>query len=165
MSNTPAIVNIAAAEKQLHSGGEKFAALLAPLTAKLGMKKLGCSVVELEPGKRGWPYHLHYGMEELFVVLEGEGTLRYDDAEHAIRHGDVIFTPTGPNTAHQIINTSKATLRYLALSSTQDTELCYYPDSKKYLAGVIDEQQREQAIFIAPEEAAVDYWEGELNEI
>ena len=47
----------------------------------------------------GWPFHLHYGQEELFVVLAGEGTLRYDDSETPIRTGDVIFAPTGDGSA------------------------------------------------------------------
>ncbi len=163
MPNTPPIINLDALQKEQHGDGEKFSALLAPLTTILGMKKMGCAVVELEPGKRGWPYHLHYGMEELFVIVEGEGTLRYDDAEHPIRQGDVIFTPTGDNTAHQIVNTSQGQLRYLALSSMQDTELCYYPDSKKYLGGIIDDEQGKKIVFMAREEAAVDYWDREID--
>ncbi|MFP6743746.1 MAG: cupin domain-containing protein [Alphaproteobacteria bacterium] len=52
----------------------------------------------------------------MFVILEGIGTLRYDGERHPVRQGDVIFTPTGPGTAHQIINTSDAELRYMALA-------------------------------------------------
>ena len=39
-------------------------------------QKMGVSVDVLQPGKRGCPYHLHHAQEEMFVVLEGEGTLR-----------------------------------------------------------------------------------------
>ncbi|MEE9253841.1 MAG: cupin domain-containing protein, partial [Pseudomonadales bacterium] len=81
------------------------------------MTKIGCTVVELEPCKRAWPYHLHYGQEEVFIVLEGKGTLRYDDDEYEIREGEIFFAGTGSGTAHQIVNTSESKLRYLALSS------------------------------------------------
>jgi uncharacterized cupin superfamily protein len=46
----------------------------------------------------------------------------------------VIACPTGgPNVAHQIINTGKTTMRYLALSTLVDVETCEYPDSQKIL--------------------------------
>ena len=112
----------------------------------LGTRQIGCTLVVLEPGKRAWPYHLHYAEEELFVVLEGEGTLRYDDEEFPIRSGDMVLTPPGPDTAHQIINTSETKLRYLALSGKRRPEVCYYPDSGKY--GAYLGEWREDA-FIA----------------
>ena len=39
-------------------------------------QKLGASFDILAPGKRGCPYHLHHAQEEMFVILEGNGTLR-----------------------------------------------------------------------------------------
>ena len=111
-------------------------------------------------GKRAWPYHLHYAQEEMFVILEGEGTLRYDGDTYPIRDGDVIFTPTGPGTAHQIVNTSNAELRYLALSSMTDAELCEYPDSGKIGAG--GRHDEPWLSFLA--RAEVDYFDGEEGE-
>ena len=123
------------------------------------MQKLGCCLVELAPGKRAWPYHLHYGQEELFFIIEGQGSLRYDDTMRAVRAGDVIFTPVGEGTAHQIINTSEKPLKYLAMSSREDPEICYYPDSGKF--GSYVEKRPAGVRFIASAGSHVDYWQGE----
>ena len=127
MANKPAIVNFADAKRQTFGHGEAFKATTARMGAELGAEQIGCALVELEPGKRAWPYHLHYAEEEMFVVLGGEGTLRYDGETYPARPGDVIFTPTGPGTAHQIINTSDTPMRYLALSPRADARSPHIP--------------------------------------
>ena len=160
MAVKPPIVNVDDLDLEEHGQGDEFQALLGPLRDKLGMKQIGCTVVELDPGKRAWPYHLHYGQEELFVILEGEGSIRYDGEQHRIRAGDVIFTPTGPGTAHQIVNTSDARLRYLALSSTAVPEVCYYPDSDKF-GSYFGEQAGDT--FIGRGADAAGYWDGEAE--
>ena len=69
--------------------------------------------------------------------------------------------PTGPATAHQIINTSEAPLRYLAISPRADAEVCEYPDSGKIGAyGKHDDGFS----FLAPASAGVDYFDGEDDE-
>jgi len=72
--------------------------------------------------------------EEMFVILEGEGTLRVAGEVIPIRAGDVIDIPPGPEYPHQIINTSDAPLKYLSISTQEFPEVCEYPDSGKYLA-------------------------------
>ncbi|AQA17863.1 hypothetical protein BST95_06055 [Halioglobus japonicus] len=139
--------------------GEGFSASAARLGELLGMQRMGCGIVELAPGERGWPFHLHYGEEELFIVVEGSRTMRYDDGEHAIGPGDVLFTPPGDGTAHQIINTSDGPLRYLALSMHADPAMCYYPDSGKY-AAYAQQPDGSWKSFIAHEDSQVDYYEG-----
>jgi uncharacterized cupin superfamily protein len=160
MSSNPPKVHIDSVKRMVVGNAEKFAASIGRIGDHLGMEKIGCTVVELEPGKRAWPHHLHYGQEELFIILEGEGTLRYDDGEFEIRQGEVFFAGTGPGTAHQIINTSGATLKYLALSSMEDPEICYYPDSKKYGSYYWREEDK-RVRFLAHEDSAIDYFEGE----
>ena len=125
MEQDSPIVNLAELALEQYGKGGHFAAMLGRVGAKLGTRQIGCTLVVLEPGKRAWPYHLHYAEEELFVVLEGEGTLRYNDGEFPVRAGDVILTPPGPGTAHQIINTSERELRYLALSGKRRPEVCH----------------------------------------
>ena len=163
MSNELPIIHIEAIETTEFGQGENFHAKLGRLGPVLGMTKLGCTLVVLKPGKRAWPYHLHYGIEELFVILEGHGSIRYDGKEHGIKSGDIIFTPTGDGTAHQIINNSDKELRYLALSSMQSPEMCYYPDSGKYAAYSfqLDDISKRKA-FIAHEKSGLEYWDGEL---
>ncbi len=116
MERKAPIINLAEIPLEAYGKGGHFAAMLGRAGATLGTRQIGCTLVVLESGKRAWPYHLHYAEEELFVVLEGEGTLRYDGEEFPVRTGDMVLTPPGPGTAHQIINTSERELRYLALS-------------------------------------------------
>ncbi len=118
MANTPPIANIDDMDLTPYGEREGFSASLAAIGRQLGARKLGCKLVVLAPGKRVWPYHLHQAEKEMFVTLEGIGTLRYDGERHPVRHGDVTFTPTGPGAAHQIINTSDAELHYMALAPT-----------------------------------------------
>jgi uncharacterized cupin superfamily protein len=52
----------------------------------------------LPPGKRGCPYHLHHVQEEMFIVLEGQGTLRVAGEMLPVKAGDVVVIPPGPST-------------------------------------------------------------------
>jgi uncharacterized cupin superfamily protein len=160
VSNIPPIVNLADVEQEAYGQGDDFAAMLGRVGQHLGSKKIGITMVELEPANKAWPYHLHYGQEEIFFVLEGHGTLRYDGNHYELSSGDVVLTPAGPNTAHQIINTSKQKLRYLALSSKDDPEVCYYPDSDK-IGAYAGERGDRELTFLARKENATDYWDRE----
>ncbi len=95
----------------------------------IGAKKLGYNLTVLPPGKAQCPFHCHHGEEEMFLIIEGEGELRFGEKRYPIRKHDVIACPPGgPNVAHQIINTGKTTMRYLALSTLVDIETCEYPE-------------------------------------
>jgi uncharacterized cupin superfamily protein len=130
---------------------------LAPGTAA---QKLGASFDILAPGKCGCPYHLHHAQEEMFVILEGIGTLRVAGEKLPLKAGDVIFIPAGPDYPHQIINTSQEPLKYLSISTKETPEICEYPDSGKYLA---EGSRRSTAPFEVIERRGpgLDYWDGE----
>lgn len=130
---------------------------LAPGTAA---RKLGASVDTLAPGKRVCPYHLHHAQEEMFIVLEGEGTLRVAGEMLPLRTGDVVFIPPGPEYPHQILNTSNAPLKYLSISTQESPEICEYPDSGKFLAEAIRGGAADFDV-IHPKTESVDYWQGE----
>lgn len=159
MTASPPMLNLGELEMTPFGKGETFAAQLGRIGDPLGMEKMGCGLVVLQPGKRAWPHHEHYGQEELFVILEGEGTIRYGDDTFPVKAHDVIFTPPGKGTAHQIVNSSDAPLRYLAFSTTDDPELCYYPDSGKY--GAYAHAGGSGTHLMAHEGSGVDYWDGE----
>lgn len=104
----------------------------ALFSAAIGARKLGYNLTELPPGKSQCPFHSHREEEEMFLILEGEGELRFGTARHPLRRHDVVACPTGgPDVAHQIINTGTTPLRYLSLSTMSATEVCEYPDSQK----------------------------------
>ena len=66
------------------------------------------------------------------VILEEQGTLRHDGKEYPVKAGDIIRSPCG--TAHQLINTSEANLKYLAVSANEIADVVMYPDSGKIRA-------------------------------
>ena len=104
----------------------------AQFSAAIGARKLGYNLTVLPPGKTQCPFHAHRGEEEMFLVLEGEGELRFGEQRYRIRKHDVIACPTGgPEVAHHIINTGSTDLRYLSLSNLEKVEVCEYPDSNK----------------------------------
>tara|TARA_R110002073_G_scaffold53026_2_gene137223 strand:+ start:1711 stop:2217 length:507 start_codon:yes stop_codon:yes gene_type:complete len=154
-------LNISAVEKTPVGNGKNFEATVRRFTGPLQMKNLGCGYIELAPGKKAWPYHLHYGNEEMFLIQQGTGLIRYDDEMYDITAGDVIYTPAGDGTAHQIINNSDQPLCYFAISTLQIPDICHYPDSRKYGAYYQDGTDDGIKSFIAKESSQVDYFEDE----
>lgn len=141
-----------------------FTSKRGTIGARIGARKLGYNLTVLPPGKAQCPFHNHHGEEEMFLIIEGEGVLRFGAARYPIRKHDVIACPAGgPQVAHQIINTGTTTMRYLALSNIVDIETCEYPDSNKILvcAGG-NGASALRKMFRA--EDAVDYYDRECNE-
>ncbi|MCA3219850.1 MAG: cupin domain-containing protein [Burkholderiales bacterium] len=124
-------------------------------------RKIGCGIDILPPGKRSCPYHFHYAQEEVFIVLEGEGTLRVAGEMVPIRAGDVISIPPGPAYPHHILNTSSAPLKYLSLSTKEYPEVCEYPDSGKYMAFTPVDGPLLQRRRMHRPDSDLDYWDRE----
>jgi uncharacterized cupin superfamily protein len=133
----------------------------ARLTTDTVARKLGASIDTVSPGKRSCPYHFHYAQEEMFIVIEGSGTLRVADEMLPLKTGDVVFIPSGPEYPHQIINTSNEPLKYLSISTRETPEVCVYPDSGKYQA-IADSPEGECIRAIQRATTSVDYWNGGL---
>ncbi|MBB5514821.1 putative cupin superfamily protein [Rubricella aquisinus] len=146
-------------------GSETFGARLAPMGDALGAKDLGVMYMEVQPGKRAFPFHNHHAKEEMFIILEGTGTYRFGEASHPIRKGDICSAPKGgQETAHQIINTGEVVLKYLSLSTKLDPDIVEYPDSGKFAALAIGEGNSFDTAhirFIGRMEDTRDYLEGE----
>ena len=145
--------------------GDRFDATLAPVGSRIGARQLGYNVTTVAPGKRAFPFHNHHVNEELFFVLEGEGTLRLGSDEHRVRKGDFVCCPAG-GPAHQFINTGTSPLRYLAVSTMVDSDVWHYPDSKKFgvIAGRDPSRAPADASFpsrFVPDDVGVGYWHGE----
>jgi len=146
-------------------GSDRFGSVMKRIGPQIGAKQLGCSFMEVAPGKRAFPFHNHHANEEMFIVLNGTGEIRIGEAIHPIRAGDVIACPTGgPETAHQIINSGAETLRYYAISTMHDPEVAEYPDSGKFAAiaiGVEKDWQNAHMRYIGRTNSEVGYWDGE----
>lgn len=146
--------------------GEKFEANMAPVGVHIGAKKLSLNVTVVPPGKRAFPFHNHLVNEEFFYILEGTGLLRFGEETYPIRAGDFVSCPPGgKEVAHQFINEGEVPLKYIALSTTLETDVFQYPDSGKF--GLAANRQPGQSVSESQfggfylEDAKQDYWHGE----
>lgn len=160
------VKNISDLPLQDHGHGEDFAAKIGQFGPHIGLDKLGCRLVAVPAGKKAWPFHNHHVNEEMFIILEGTGTLRFGPDTYPVRVGDVIACPPGgPETAHQLIASDDDELRYLAVSTMLQPEVAEYPDSGKFIvmSGSAPGGSKEQRLlqFVGRKDSAVDYWDGE----
>jgi uncharacterized cupin superfamily protein len=61
----------------------------------VGVTAWGMNVIEMAPGTTTYPEHDHSGdgQEEVFFVLEGDATLRYDGEERRVESGTFVRIP------------------------------------------------------------------------
>ena len=124
---------------------------------RVGGRRIGASLYELEPGQRTFPYHFHYGNEEWLLVVRGRPTVRSPDGERELAEGDVVCFPAGPAGAHAVENRADERAQVLILSSLVVPSIVVYPDSGK--VGVRPGGPEDTLNFLRSD--AVDYWEGE----
>jgi uncharacterized cupin superfamily protein len=93
--------------------------------------------------------HCHSADEEVFVILDGEGTFELWDRpepgappasepleRHPVRRGHVISRPAGTARSHCLRTREKA-MTYLAYGTRDPNDVCYYPRSNKlYFRGL-----------------------------
>jgi uncharacterized cupin superfamily protein len=113
-----------------------------PLAGAAGSERSGLNWVRRAVGKRGCPPHCHSLESELFVVLEGSGTLELlrvrggDPERHELRPGHVFARPPGTRVAHSIA-AGGGGVTYLAYGTRERDDIAYYPRSNKvYFRGV-----------------------------
>jgi uncharacterized cupin superfamily protein len=123
---------------------------------RIADRNLGASVYELAPGERTWPYHYELGNDELLVVLDGSPTLRAPDGERALRPGDCVLFPSGPDGAHQIVNRSDAAVRVLLVSSFAVPRGAVQVDSDKIM--IRWGTAPDESLWLRRDDAA-DYWD------
>ncbi|MDZ7730217.1 MAG: cupin domain-containing protein [Natrialbaceae archaeon] len=102
------------------------------LSGELADADIGCSLYQLAPGDRSWPYHFHTRNAEAMYVLEGSGRCRHPEGETEIAAGDFISFPPSEDGAHRLINDGERPLVYLAVSTMAEPDITVYPDSSKF---------------------------------
>jgi uncharacterized cupin superfamily protein len=108
-----------------------------------GATKTGLNRIALPPNEEGAPPHCHSADEEVFVVLDGAGTLELwgppqagepsatePQETHALRQGHVVSRPAGTRISH-CFRSGEAGLTYLAYGTKDPNDVCYYPRSNK----------------------------------
>ncbi|SEV97449.1 cupin domain-containing protein [Natrinema salifodinae] len=98
------------------------------LSNAVGAADLGCSLYELPPGMRSWPYHYHTANEEALYVLAGDGQLRTEDGPEPLTAGDYVSLPADASGGHRVVNDGEDPLRYLAISTMNDPDVTIYPE-------------------------------------
>jgi uncharacterized cupin superfamily protein len=157
----PPVMNLDDARLDDMEDNGRYASMRASIGTHIGARQLGYNLTVLPPGKVQCPFHSHHAEEEMFLILEGEGELRFGDRRYPLRRHDVVACPTGgAEVAHQIINTGTVPMRYLALSTLADVEACEYPDSGKVMVAAGPRGGRVlRKLFRA--ETDVDYYDRE----
>jgi uncharacterized cupin superfamily protein len=140
------IVNIADIEPLAVRAG-----LDSDLGRSAGSERTGLCQVTLEPGRKGAPHHCHSAEEEIFVVLEGGGTVYLGGEEAPIRAGHVLGRPPGTGVAHSF-RAGDEGMTYLAYGTREVNDIAYYPHSNKV---------NFRGIKLIGRIERLDYWDGE----
>jgi len=161
MSDRP-IINVDDVPLADRGNGKSFVLKWGRVGPTLGLSALGCAVHVVPPGKKAFPFHRHHVMDELFYILSGEGQYRWGEETLPVKAGDLVAAPAGAK-PHQLVNTGKADLRYLGISSMAATEVVDYPDSGKIgvMAGVKGGDFRSASYAGVGRLQKADYFDGE----
>jgi uncharacterized cupin superfamily protein len=152
----PCSVALEDVESETEEAGD-FATTERDVASAAGSVRSGLRHNVVPPGKLNCPPHWHAAEHELFVVLDGDGTLElYDNRgnlaeEHALRPGHCVSCPAGMRLAH-MLRAGDHGLTYLAYGTRNGSEIVYYPRSRKAWLGRV-------LVRVEPVE---DYWDGEV---
>ena len=118
-----------------------FGGIMRGLGKAAGATRSGLNLVSLPPGAEGAPPHCHSSEEELFVVLDGSGTLELwsppdpanprqtEPAErHELRRGHVVSRPAATRIPH-CFRAGQDGLTLLAYGTRDPADHCWYPRS------------------------------------
>jgi uncharacterized cupin superfamily protein len=122
------------------------------ISAQAGSRRAGLQHVQVAPGMESTAQHCHSLEEEVFVILDGDGTLVLDEQETPVRAGHVVARPAGTGVAH-LFRASDGGLTYLAYGTREPGDVCYYPRSNKIAFRGVG--------IMARLEPITDYWDGE----
>jgi uncharacterized cupin superfamily protein len=125
VSERPSIAAPVFDETREHPG---FNCRRARLGRQAGSEKLGLSLWDLPPGEAAYPFHFHLAEEEIVAVLEGRPSLRTAAGWREMEEGEVVCFRVGEEGAHQVVNRTEETVRFLAISN-QQPDIIVRPDS------------------------------------
>ncbi|MBV8246249.1 MAG: cupin domain-containing protein [Candidatus Eremiobacteraeota bacterium] len=111
-------------------------------------------IQRVQPGKTTCPYHTHSHQWEFYHVISGRGYARHEGGTTQIVSGDAFIFK--PGEAHAIGNDGEEDLIIYCVADNPIGEMCYYPDSKKWIVPVPADLTIRAA---GPE--SLDYYDGE----
>jgi len=131
----PEIVAVAEVPAEERDRGG-FGAALRNVGVALGSGPTGMRHATIAPGRLNAPPHAHNAEEELFVVLDGDGTLVLYDLdgavtdEVALRTGHVVARPAATGVAHTFRG-GDGGLTVLSYGQRKGEDVAWYPRSSK----------------------------------
>lgn len=111
------------------SSKQKGEGVFTWLSGLIGSDRLFAQFYQLAPGATGNRLHCHSGVEELYYVLEGEGTLITLQGEYPLSRGDLVIKPGGSGLSTQFKAGEKElfVLDIEVMADYDQTDLVYYP--------------------------------------
>lgn len=136
MTDFPNIVNMNDLEWEDATYSEHYTGWSKRLTPSMDRKQghLGVVVERLRPKSLSCPFHYHVHEDEFCLILQGKAMLRYGEQTIEVKAGDAISFPRGERVAHQFYNHTDETVDILMLGENLSHEVCYYPDSEKWMS-------------------------------
>ena len=95
-----------------HRGGQSSHLLLAK--GRFGSQQLAITWVDCPPGSEQ-PAHEHDGMEQVYVIVLGSGTMTVGDDRREVLAGTLVFVP--PGMRHSIRNDGHEMLVYVSATA------------------------------------------------
>jgi uncharacterized cupin superfamily protein len=154
-SDVPNIINMNTLKWQEEQYSEHYAGWSKRLSSAAMDRKqghIGVRVDRLRPKTLSCPFHYHLHEDEFCLILKGSATLRYGDRTIEVKEGDAISFPRGERIAHQFYNHTDETVDILMMGENLPHEVCYYPDSDKWLSRSIGKVGKFES---------TDYWTDE----
>jgi uncharacterized cupin superfamily protein len=132
------------------------------LAGAAGSVASGLNIVTAKPGKTPAPAHCHSAEEEIFVILEGDGTLELvpsprsrdrgnEEQQHPVRAGHVVARPAGTQIAHAFRGGENG-MKVLMYGWRDTNDITYYPRSNKMAF---------RGIGLIARLEPLGYWDGE----
>jgi uncharacterized cupin superfamily protein len=105
----------------------------APLSAALGITRIGIHHVRLLPGRRTSYPHAESTEQEFAYVLEGKPDVWIDGVLHPLVVGDCVAFPAGTGICHTFINNTKDEVRLMVIGERpRDDNRIRYPLNEAY---------------------------------
>ncbi|MBD3880754.1 cupin domain-containing protein [Phormidium tenue FACHB-886] len=154
MSNVPHVVNLNDLEWKEENYSEHYSGWSKRLSAVMDRQKghIGVVVERLKPKTLSSPFHYHVHEDEFCLILKGKAMLRYGNTVAEVQEGDAVSFPRGERIAHQFYNHTDEMVDILMVGENLPHEVCYYPDSDKWLSRSIGKIGKFEG---------TDYWTGE----
>ena len=93
-----------------------------------GSVRTGLGHNTLAPGARVAPPHCHSAEEEIFVILDGSGTLHLGDEQHPVRAGHAISRRPGTGVPHSFVAGDEG-MTFLSYGTREPNDIAYYPET------------------------------------